>query len=142
MHHQLEGVNYIHIDKLDELSGEFDLCYTNGVFHHIPPDQRTKALSSIYNSMKLGGYFCFFENNPFNPGTRYVMNKVPFDKDAVTIKYKEGIKMLETSGFKALNTDFLFYFPKSLGFLRFIESSLEKLPLGGQYHIFTQKVKK
>lgn len=134
-----EGIEFVHIDKLQELKGQFDLAYTNGVFHHIPLDQRSFSYQTVYNCLKPNGYFGYFENNPYNPGTRYIMSRVPFDRDAITITYKEGKGDLKKVGFDIVTCNFLFYFPRSLKFLRGLEKGLKSIPLGGQYHILAHK---
>ncbi|MDG2125343.1 MAG: class I SAM-dependent methyltransferase [Verrucomicrobiales bacterium] len=44
--------------------GEIDLGYCNGVFHHILPDERDEAMSTVFDSLKPGGVFALWENNP------------------------------------------------------------------------------
>jgi SAM-dependent methyltransferase len=125
-------------------SGEnFDLCYTNGVFHHIAPDQRPGALQMIYDSLAPGGYFAFFENNPWNPGTCWVMSRIPFDRDAITIAPPEGRRIVEGAGFELCGAmRFLFYFPRLLAPLRFSEPWLSRLPLGAQYCVLASRPKR
>jgi SAM-dependent methyltransferase len=113
--------------------GTVDLAFTNGVFHHIPPAQRPACLEAIGRALRPGGVFAFWENNPWNPGTHYVMSRCAFDEHAIKISPREGKKMLSNSGFKILRTDSLFYFPRQLSFLRPAEAWLRSLPLGGQY---------
>lgn len=132
----------IKFDTLQAIPAQstFDLCYVNGVFHHIVPAERADAVKSIFNSMNPGGYFALFENNPWNPGTRMVMKRIPFDRDAITLSYVETQNMLQKGGFKlARSTRFLFYFPKALGFLRPFESALTGLPMGAQYYVLGVK---
>jgi trans-aconitate methyltransferase len=64
-------------------SNTIDLCYVNGVFHHIKPYQRREVVHMIWKALVPGGYFALFENNPWNPGTRLVMKRIPFDHDGV-----------------------------------------------------------
>lgn len=120
-------------------SASLDLAYCNGVFHHIPPAERTRALGFIIDSLRPGGIFCFWENNPWNPGTRYVMAHCAFDDDAITITPPEANRMLKLAGFEILRTDFLFIFPRVLKFVRFIEKRVTKLPLGAQYQFLCRK---
>ena len=54
-------------------SESFDLAFCNGVFHHIAPGNRQDSLTYIFQSLRPGGIFALFENNPWNPATRYVM---------------------------------------------------------------------
>ena len=113
----------------------FDLAFTNGVFHHIPPSERPACLQTIRRALKPGGLFAFWENNPWNPGTQYVMSRCTFDEHAIKISPREAKRMLSSAGFRILRTDFLFYFPRQLSFLRPAESWLRALPFGGQYLI-------
>jgi SAM-dependent methyltransferase len=117
----------------------FQLAYCNGVFHHIPPAQRQAAFSIVLQSLKPGGRFAFWENNPWNPGTRYVMSKIPFDKDAITITPPEARKLLIQAGFEIVVSHSRFIFPKSLSALRPLEKLVYRLPVGAQYLILAQK---
>ena len=48
------------------------------------------------------------------PGTqgRYVMSRIPFDRDAVTLPVTRAKWLLENGGFEILRTDFLFIFQR------------------------------
>lgn len=118
---------------------ELDCAYCNGVFHHIPLRERTGALKLIRSALRPGGVFGFWENNPWNPGTRYVMSRCEFDEDAITLSPGTARDVLKQAGFEILRSDYLFYFPRSLAFLRPLESGLRKVPLGGQYQILCRK---
>jgi SAM-dependent methyltransferase len=120
--------------------GQIDLAFCNGVFHHIPVESRLYAIQFINQSLRTGGLFAFWENNPWNPGTRYVMSRIPFDRDAVTLNVLEARRLLRSGGFEVLRTDFLFVFPRFLKWLRFVEPIMSKLPLGAQYQILCRKV--
>jgi SAM-dependent methyltransferase len=119
--------------------GLFDLVFCNGVFHHIAPIDRAAALEIVYSSLRPGGLFAFWENNPWNPGTRYVMRRIPFDRKAITLSPPAARHLLREHGFKVLRTDFLFFFPRFLAWLRPLEFRLARLPLGAQYQILCQK---
>jgi SAM-dependent methyltransferase len=113
--------------------GSYDLAVCNGVFHHIPPAERAAAVDTIRRALRPGGVFAFWENNPWNPGTRLVMSRIPFDRDAITLTPPEAGRLLRAGGFDVLRTDFLFIFPKVLGFLRAVEPLVAGAPLGAQY---------
>ncbi len=115
------------------------MVYCNGVFHHIPPAQRAQTVNYIWHSLRPGGLFALWENNPWNPGTRYVMSKIPFDHDAITLVPPEARDLLRQGGFEIIRTDFLFLFPKPLKSLRWIEPWLRAMPLGGQYQVLCRK---
>lgn len=116
-----------------------DLAFCNGVFHHIPPADRAEAAASVWRALRPGGVFAFFENNPWNPGTLYVMSRCAFDRNAITLSPAEGRLLLQGAGFRVLAVESLFYFPRALGMLRPLENRLRRMPLGAQYVVLGQK---
>jgi trans-aconitate methyltransferase len=122
-----------------EPSEEFDLAYCNGVFHHIEPEHRLDALCYVHRSLAKNGYFAFWENNPWNPGTRLVMKRIPFDRDAKLLSPPHARELLTRAGFSVLRTNFLFFFPRFLSALRPLESRLASWPVGAQYLVLCQK---
>jgi trans-aconitate methyltransferase len=118
---------------------QFDLAYCNGVFHHIPLDARVEVVRYLYSHVKPGGYFAFWENNPWNPGTRYVMSRIPFDHDAITLSIPAAKSILTEGGFRILRVETKFYFPRVLAWFRVLEPWLASLPLGAQYMILSQR---
>jgi SAM-dependent methyltransferase len=117
----------------------FDLAFTNGVFHHIPPEHRAEAMALVWRSLKPGGYFAFWENNRWNPMVHFIMSRVPFDQDAQMLFPHQARQLLRAAGFDITLTDYLFIFPAAFKFLRSLEPSLCKLPLGGQYLVLARK---
>jgi SAM-dependent methyltransferase len=116
-----------------------DVAYCNGVFHHIPVAERDGAASYVRDSLRAGGLFALWENNPWNPATRYVMSRCRFDDDAITLTPPETRKLLQKNGFEVVRTDFLFIFPRSLRWFRGIEPKVAKLPLGTQYLVLARR---
>ena len=119
--------------------GEIDVVYCNGVFHHIPVAERGRATQYIFRSLRSGGLFALWENNPWNPGARWVMSHCEFDRDAVTLTPPEAAALLRAEGFQVISTDFLFIFPAFLKFLRFLEAGLSRFPCGAQYMVLARK---
>lgn len=119
--------------------GEMHVAHVNGVFHHIPPDQRSAAVAQIRAALCPGGVLAFFENNPWNPGTRMVMRRIPFDRDAETLSAPVARRLLRGGGFDVLRTDFLFVFPRALSMLRPLEPRLARAPLGAQYLVLARR---
>ena len=101
--------------------------FCNGVFHHIPPEQRGNVVQGIAAMLRPGGLFALWENNPWNPGTRYVMSKIPFDRDAITLTARETRDMVGHGGLEVLRTDYCFIFPRMLKLFRFIEPCCARL---------------
>ena len=124
-----------------EPSGQFEVVYCNGVFHHVEPGQRLDALGYVHRSLSEGGYFGFWENNPWNPGTRLVMRRIPFDRDAKLLSPPLARELLTRAGFNVLRTDFLFLFPRVLSALRPLEGRLARFPVGAQYMVLCRKGK-
>jgi SAM-dependent methyltransferase len=122
-------------------SGQFQLAYCNGVFHHIEREQRANALSYLHRALSDGGYFGFWENNPWNPGTRLVMRRIPFDRDAKLLSAPAARTLLARAGFEILSTDFLFIFPRALARLRPLEARLARVPAGAQYMVLCRKAR-
>ncbi len=116
-----------------------DMAFCNGVFHHIPVADRAQCASWVHDRLRPGGLFALFENNPLNPGTRYIMSRIPFDRDAVTLMPWTTRALLRSAGFEIVRTDYLFFFPKLLAFMRSLEPALHRLPLGAQYLVLARK---
>ena len=76
-----------------------------------------------------------FENNPLNPGTRLVMARIPFDRDAIAVPFWEAQRRLVEAGLRVVETGHLFFFPRFLRALRPLEPLLLRLPLGAQYGV-------
>lgn len=121
--------------------GELDLAFCNGLLHHIAVADRPAALSYIHRSLRPGGLFALWDNNPWNPGARWVMRRISFDADAIPLSAMEARREIRRAGFEILRTDFLFIFPRPLRFLRALEPMLSRLPLGAQFQVLCRKPK-
>jgi hypothetical protein len=86
-----------------------------------------------------GGLFALWENNPWNPGTRLVMKRIPFDRDAKTLSCVNASRLLRRSGLQIREVSSYFYFPSWLKPLRHLEPRLRSVPLGAQYCVLAQK---
>lgn len=138
-HHGSDGISFLDVQAL-EAPAAFDLCYSNGAFHHIPPDQRPAVLQRLRELLRPGGLLAVFENNPWNPGTRMIMKRVPFDRDAQVVTSARMRQLVVDNGFElATPVRYLFVFPAALKRLRFTERRIERLPLGGQYLVLARR---
>ena len=136
--HNHKNIRFTLLENL-RLDQSFDLVFCNGVFHHIPKHERAAAIEMIRAVLRTGGCFALWENNPWNPGTRIVMSRIPFDRDADPINPLESKKMLRYGKLQIARIDFAFYFPKLLRLFRCFEPLLLKVPLGAQYQILATK---
>jgi SAM-dependent methyltransferase len=134
----MEGVQF-QITQDFRPAGEIDLAYCNGVFHHILPAERGATVRHIWEALRPGGWFSFWENNPWNPGTRWVMSRIPFDRDAIPLSVLEARRLVRETGFDIVQVDFLFVFPKFLSMFRRVEPFLSRLPFGAQYQVLCRK---
>jgi SAM-dependent methyltransferase len=116
-----------------------DLAYTSGVFHHILPADRPDALRYLHAAIRPGGLLAFWEHNPWNPGTRWIVRRIPFDRDAVLVAAPEARRLLQASGFHVLDTYYTFVFPRALAALRPLERRPARWPLGAQYLVLARR---
>lgn len=120
-------------------SESVDLVFCNGVFHHIVPEHQLDAARFIAQCLRPAGLLAFWENNPWNPGARYVMSRIPFDKDAIMLSARSAKALLESAGFEILRIDYYFIFPRLLKALRRVEPRLSRVPIGAQYEVLCRK---
>jgi SAM-dependent methyltransferase len=121
-----------------EDAGPVDLVHLNGVVHHVEPAQRAALAAALARLAGPRGVVAVFENNPWNPGTRLVMARIPFDREAQPISAPALRRLLGSARLDVLRTRFLFYFPHALRALRPLERRLEALPFGAQYGVFAR----
>lgn len=133
-HHESQSVRFASVtDEIPEAA--FDVVHCSGVFHHIPPAERPAAARWIRDRLRPGGVLALWENNPWNPGTRLVMSRIPFDRDAIRISPPQACALVRNAGLRIVATEYLFLWPRSLAFLRTTSRYLGWFPLGAQYLI-------
>jgi hypothetical protein len=116
--------------------GEIDLVYCNGVLHHNKLEQRAEALQRIFDSLGPARYFALWENNPLNLGTRFIMAKCPFDRDAMPILPSQATKMVKNDGFSHRNGVVSFFLPEDISFPTSTRALVES---DGQYLVLARK---
>ena len=119
--------------------GSFDLAFCNGVFHHVPPADRPAALAWVRSRLRPGGLFALWENNSWNPGTRLVMSRCAFDRDAVTLSPPAARRLVRGGGLEVVETTHLFLFPRPLRLLRPLEPLVAAVPIGAQYQVLARR---
>jgi SAM-dependent methyltransferase len=113
----------------------FDVIFAANVFHHIPPEQRQQALTKCQHVLADNGQMFLFEHNPFNPATRWIFERCPFDADAEMLSLKTTLALTDKAGFHSEQHGYTLFFPRPLAFLRGLEPWLKRIPLGAQYYV-------
>ena len=110
----------------------FDVVFACCVFHHIPKGERGWVSSEIRRVLKPGGRAVILEHNPFNPATRIVVARCPFDADAELLSARSARKQLEGAGLKPDGLQYVFVTPFD-DRLPWILKLGNRLHLGAQY---------
>ena len=120
--------------------GAFDLVTAVCVYHHVPPASRPSLTQEIRRVLKPGGIFCMIEHNPRNAVTRLIVSRTPVDADAILLPASEARSLAEGAGLLPLEQRYFLYCPQMLyRYVGWMERMLGKLPLGGQYAVFSSK---
>lgn len=128
------------VSDMNDLNDErFDLIVAANVFHHISLDKRVGALSDCRKVLADKGKMFIFEHNPYNPATRWVFERCPFDVDAEMLSKARASRIAKQANLKITDSGYTLFFPAQLSFLRVLEKSLKMLPLGAQYYVQLEK---
>src|SRR5262249_44564113 len=100
---------------------------------------RPETFASLLALSRPGGRVAVFENNPWNPGTRMVMRRIPFDRDASPLPAIRLRRLLRAAGFEVELTRHAFVFPNVLRRLRPLERWLAPAPIGAQYVVLARR---
>ena len=114
---------------------QFDAIIAANVFHHIPVAERLPALVLCRKSLSTEGQMFMFEHNPYNPMTRWIFERCPFDADAEMLNLSTALNLARKAGYASEQHSYTLFFPKQLAFLRKLEPWLKRLPLGAQYYV-------
>ena len=131
-------VKIIEPEKIKEKN--IDLVFLAGVLHHIEKKDRKKFLTNIGKKIKNKKNIIIFEHNPYNFMTKKIVSSCSFDEGLELLTLKETSKLLKQSDFKIKHNAYTLFFPSSFKFLRKYEHFLNKIPFGGQYYIFAEKL--
>jgi hypothetical protein len=85
------------------------------------------------------GILAFFEHNPANPITRRVVERCPFDADAILLSPAEMAGYLRRAKLRLMRRDYIVFMPRFLASLRPLEPWLAWLPMGAQYAVLAEK---
>jgi hypothetical protein len=74
-----------------------------------------------------------FEQNPWNPLTRWIVSRAAIDRNAVLLSSRKTRQMMKTAGFHVDMARFFVFLPPRFRLLRRLERGFVYLPIGGQY---------
>jgi SAM-dependent methyltransferase len=118
----------------------FDIVTAVCVYHHVLPALRMELTLEIRRVLKKGGIFVMIEHNSFNPLTRFVVNRIPVDRDAQLLSAPVSRSVQQQAGLTPFRTEYFLFLPKLFyRFLGWTENMVTWLPLGGQYATYARK---
>lgn len=128
-------------EDLCQWTDAFDLVFVANVFHHIPPPEHEAWLRRLVPVLQAQGRLAFFEHNPFNPLTRYMVSRCPFDADAHLLSQGRAARLLHQAGLVVNETRSLYPFPFSPRASRLADRLLHRFPFGFQYFLLASKTR-
>jgi ubiquinone/menaquinone biosynthesis C-methylase UbiE len=120
-----------HGTSIDFEDNFFDFVYAAGAFHHIPFSEHEAYKKELLRVLKPGGDFVLFELNPRNPGTRFIFNRSPIEKNAKMLQPQYAESFFKDFG--PITTKYYSFYPNFLRWLRPTEKYMTKIPFGGLY---------
>lgn len=132
-------VNFFLISEPQPQTPRFDVILIADVLHHIPEKNRDYYMKIIDDLLEPNGKLVFFEHNPYNPVTNFLVKTCPFDDKAQLITKNQLKKMLLHHGYQTLESGYCMFFPEFLKFFNRFEKRLSGVPLGGKYYVITSK---
>jgi ubiquinone/menaquinone biosynthesis C-methylase UbiE len=105
----------------------------------MPFDDWMLFLAEIKRILRPGGILAVFEHNPWNPLTRWAVERCVFDKDAVLLSMPKAKALLSEAGFKLQRSDYILSIPATDGLAGRIDRCLGSLPTGSQYMVVARK---
>ena len=111
----------------------FDVAFAICVVHHVPVPQWPQFFAEMMRVLKPGGLGLIFEHNPSNPLTMRVVNRCPFDRDAVLLKPSKTLELMKGAGFSDMQNRSIINIPSFGTLTRRIDRALGLMPFGAQY---------
>jgi len=122
-----------------DLAHDYGLIVGANVMHHIVPREREAVIQDLAGRLAPRGILAIFEHNPANPVTRAVVERCPFDADAILLSPAETTGYLGRAKLRLMRRDYIVFMPRFLAFLRPLEPWLTWLPMGAQYVVLAEK---
>jgi SAM-dependent methyltransferase len=123
----------------EELGHDYGIIVVANVMHHIVPREREEVIRDLAARLAPRGILAIFEHNPANPVTRAIVERCPFDADAILLSPTEATGYLGRAKLRLMRRDYIVFMPHFLSFLRPLEPWLRWLPMGAQYAVLAEK---
>lgn len=128
--------------ELPFADSSFDVATAVCVYHHVEKGLRARLTAEAYRVLKPGGVFALIEHNPLNPMTQLIVRSTPVDADAELLTAGTARRVAAGAGFRVDRTEYFLWLPAAV-YRRAgaIEGWFRRVPLGGQYAMFAEKVR-
>ena len=114
---------------------KYDLVIACCVFHHIPPEEWSVAMSKISKALTPGGAIVVFEHNPWNPITSWVVARTEIDKNAILLTARTTRSLMIKSGLKIQKASSFLFTPPKFFFSSFFDKLFGWSAMGTQYYV-------
>jgi SAM-dependent methyltransferase len=121
--------------RLPYSDNSFDLVFTICVMHHVPPSAWANFVAEIRRVLRRDGVALVFEHNPYNLLTMKVVNRCPFDADAVLLRPADTKQLFVNAGFSRIQVRSILNFPTFGTLTRHVDRFIGRLPTGAQYYL-------
>lgn len=117
----------------------FDLVFTVCVMHHVPVEGWDAFLDEAFRVLRPGGLFVIFEHNRLNPLTRRIVDRCPFDADAILVGQGELKARLLRAGYENIKVRHILTVPAGSMLGRVVDRIFSRLPFGAQFYAAATK---
>jgi len=125
--------------RLPYEDGSFDAVVTICVMHHVPTSMWENFASEMARVLRPGGVACVFEHNPKNPVTMKIVDRCPFDADAVLLKSEKTESLLSGAALTDVKSKYILSVPAANRPLRAADRLFSRIPFGAQYYTLGRK---
>lgn len=125
------NANFFELDTVPV--AKFDIILVADVLHHVNDSDINDLIIKLCSIRSNNSAIVVFEQNPYNPITRYLVNTCPFDKNVRLLSLTATQELFLNHGLIMKDSGYCFFFPSSFKRLYSIESKISKIPVGGKY---------
>jgi hypothetical protein len=126
---------YIHVTDY-RASESADLAFTHGIFEQLRPEDRLAGAVLVFRSLKPGGLFAVWQNNPWSPSGVLGARETPFGEPGPVITPRTVRRLLSGVGFDIVHTTSAIHFPDALAWC---QPLLSPITIGKQYMVLARK---